>query len=135
MYSDVGPLFAEFLKKKNEWCKYDHMLIVNRLKTVAKQLIVITSISWTIPPILAAFYFSSYNIFITSIIAGICIFSSILYISLFWVIESKKISIYKNAFCISLNPRKIDLNKIKIINFRFVRIVGVRDKLIVFSLC
>ena len=135
MYSDVGPPFKELLKKKNEWCKYDHMLIVNRLKTVAKQLIVITSISWTIPPILAAFYFSSYNIFITSIIAGICIFSSILYISLFWVIESKKISIYKNAFCISLNPRKIDLNKIKIINFRFVRIVGVRDKLIVFSLC
>jgi hypothetical protein len=112
MYSGVGPPFKEILEKKNEWCKYDHMLIVNRLKKVANGLIAITILGWITIPTLGV-YFASYDFAITISITGICIFFSLLYVSLFWIIESKKISIYRNAFCISLDPKKIDLEKIK----------------------
>lgn len=113
MYTGVGPPFKEILKKKNERCKYDHMLIVNRLKTIANGLIAIAIIGWVIPPTIFAYYASSYSYVITFSIAGICIFFGILYVSLFWIIETRKIPIYKNAFCISLDTRKIDLEKIK----------------------
>ena len=61
MYSGVGPPFKEILGRKNEWCKYDPILIVDRLKTIANGLIAIAIIGWVIPPTILAYYVSSYS--------------------------------------------------------------------------
>ena len=45
------------------------------------------------------------------------------------VIESKKISIYKNAYCISLDPRKIDLEKIYNSVRKLLNNSGIQHKL------